>query len=266
MEKIKIATWNISCGIPAEWNISNGIKKEKDYKKFGLLDEVIWKINDNNIDIIGLQESISFRNNDKSFAQIISENTNLKYFSEFEVSDCHLLENANIEEVLLSRYPIMKNERIMFKNVNLSNKSKDGKIYKLFDDGFIKSIIQINDNTSINFITGHAPAFHVFGRKPEEFKDVYKILEDNAKICINSNNTTFIVGDYNTEHLLDMLPFIKQIFSNNINGITYFEGTAIDYILSEKNIKCISHEKFENLSDHLLCIAEFQIWKQKTME
>ena len=32
MEKIKIATWNISCGIPAEWNISNGIKKEKDYK------------------------------------------------------------------------------------------------------------------------------------------------------------------------------------------------------------------------------------------
>lgn len=32
-----------------------------------------------------------------------------------------------------------------------------------------------------------------------------------------------------------------------------------DKNLSEKNIKCTSHEKFENLSDHLLCIAEFQI-------
>ena len=44
MNSIKIATWNISCGIPAQWSITNGIKKEKDYKSFGLLDEVINKI------------------------------------------------------------------------------------------------------------------------------------------------------------------------------------------------------------------------------
>lgn len=25
MNILKIATWNISCGIPSEWNISNGI-------------------------------------------------------------------------------------------------------------------------------------------------------------------------------------------------------------------------------------------------
>ena len=42
MNSIKIATWNISCGIPAQWSITNGIKK--DYKSFGLLDEVINKI------------------------------------------------------------------------------------------------------------------------------------------------------------------------------------------------------------------------------
>ena len=29
MNVLKIATWNISCGIPKEWNISNGIQKEK---------------------------------------------------------------------------------------------------------------------------------------------------------------------------------------------------------------------------------------------
>lgn len=46
MYVLKIATWNISCGIPAEWSISNGIQKEKDYKKFGLLDEVIQKTNE----------------------------------------------------------------------------------------------------------------------------------------------------------------------------------------------------------------------------
>lgn len=33
MDVLKIATWNISCGIPAEWSISNGIKKENFYKK-----------------------------------------------------------------------------------------------------------------------------------------------------------------------------------------------------------------------------------------
>jgi len=43
MYKLKIATWNISCGIPADWSFSNGIKKEKDYRKFGLIDDVIKK-------------------------------------------------------------------------------------------------------------------------------------------------------------------------------------------------------------------------------
>ena len=259
MSLIKIATWNISCGIPAQWSITNGIKKEKDYKSFGLLDEVIDKINENNIDIIGLQESVTFRNGEKSFAQIISENTKLKYFSEFKVSDCHLLEDAKIEEVVLSRYPIIDTHNIMFENVNLSNVSKDGKIYKLFDDGFIISNIQINDEQKIYFITGHAPAFQVFGKKPEDYGYVYELLQEKAKESFNKNHNTFIVGDYNSEELFNMLPFIKQNFNNNIDGVTYFEGTAIDYILSPKDIKCISNIKLNNLSDHLLCIAQFQI-------
>ena len=259
MSVLKIATWNISCGIPAEWNISNGIKKEKDYKKFGLLDEVIQKINDENIDIIGLQESVSFRNEEKSFAQIISENTNLKYYSEFEVSDCHLLENANIEEVILSKYPIKKSQNIMFENVNLSNISKDGKTYKLFDDGFILANIQIKSDVSINFITGHAPAFQVFGKIPEDYGYVYKKLENHVETYIKDNKKFFIVGDYNTEKLLEMLPFIRNNFKNYIEGVTYFEGTSIDYILAENNIKCLSNKKLDNKSDHLLCIADFQL-------
>ena len=257
MSKLRIATWNISCGIPAEWSFTNGIKKENDYRKFGLVDEVIRKINDQKIDIIGLQESVVFKNGEKSYAQIISENTELKYYTEFAVSDCHLLENANIEEVILSRYPIIESKNIMFENVHLSKISKDGKEYKLFDDGFIMAKIQINNDQIINFITGHSPAFQVFGKVPEEYGYVYKILEDNAKICLDSGRKTFIVGDYNTEKLFEMLPMIKAHFNNNIEGTTYFEGTAIDYILSEKNIKCVSKEKIENLSDHLLCIADF---------
>lgn len=259
MKKIKIATWNISCGIPAEWSITNGIKKEKEYKKFGLIDEVIQKINDENIDIIGLQESVSFRDGKESFAQIISEHTNLKYYSEFEVSDCHLLENANIEEVILSKYPITKTENIMFKNVNLSNVSRDGKTYRLFDDGFIIANIQISSNLSINFITGHAPAFHVFGKVPEDYGYVYKKLESYVETYIKDNKKIFIVGDYNTEKLLEMLPFIKNNFKNYVDGVTYFEGTAIDYILAENDIKCLSNKKIENKSDHLLCIADFYI-------
>lgn len=37
MGVLKIATWNISCGMPAEWSNSNGIKKEKDYKKIWII-------------------------------------------------------------------------------------------------------------------------------------------------------------------------------------------------------------------------------------
>lgn len=259
MRSLRIATWNISCGIPAEWSISNGIKKEKDYKKFGLLDEVIQKINDENIDIIGIQESVAFRNKEKSFAQIISENTSLKYYAEFEVSDCHLLENGNIEEVILSKYPIKNSQNIMFENVNLSNVARDGKTYKLFDDGFIMADIELSDNLEIKFITGHAPAFHVFGKIPEDYSYVYKRLEENIEKSMKENNKIFIVGDYNTENLLELLPFINSNFKNYIEGVTYFEGTAIDYILAEKSIKCLSNKKIENKSDHLLCIASFEI-------
>lgn len=259
MDKLKIATWNISCGIPKEWNISNGVQKEKEYKKFGLLDEIINIINEKDIDIIGIQESVSFKNGEKSFAKIISEKTNLKYYSEFEVSECHLLENANIEEVVLSRFPITKSENVMFENVNLTKTGKDGKTYKLFDYGFIIVNIQISNNNLINFITGHAPAFHIFDRKAEEYEEVYRKLQEKAELCVNLNEKTFIVGDYNTEKLLELLPFIKNNFNNHIDGATYFKGMAIDYILSQKDIKCISNEKVKNQSDHLLCIAEFQL-------
>ena len=135
----------------------------------------------------------------------------------------------------------------------------DGKIYKLFDDGFIIANIQIKNDKSINFITGHSPAFQIFGKKPEEYGYVYKLLENEAKKCINPDIKTFIVGDYNTEELFKMLPYLKNNFKNNIDGATYFEGTSIDYILSERDIKCLSNEKVKNLSDHFLCIADFQI-------
>ena len=259
MGNLKIATWNISWGIPAEWSIANGIKKEKDYKKFGLINEVIQKINDEDIDIIGIQESVTFKNGEQSFAQIISENTSLKYYAEFEVSDCHLLENGNIEEVILSKYPIKNSRNIMFENVNLSSVAKDGKAYKLFDDGFIIADIELSNNLEIKFITGHAPAFQVFGRTPEDYDYVYKRVEENVENSMKENKKIFIVGDYNTEKLLDLLPFIKSNFKNHIKGATYFEGTAIDYILAEKSIKCLSNKKIENKSDHLLCIASFEI-------
>lgn len=260
MKILKIATWNISCGIPADWSFSNGIKKEKDYKKFGLIDDVIEKVNSNNIDIIGLQESVTFRNNNKSFAKIISENTDLKYYSEFEVSDCHLLENANIEEVILSKFPIVKSQNVMFENAKFTSVSKEGTIYKLFDDGFIVAKIQINTDLSISFITGHAPAFQVFGKIPEEYGYIYEKLAANVKPLLNQNEKTFVVGDYNTEKLLELLPFIKNNFKNYVDGPTYtVENTSIDYILAENNVKCLGTKKIKNQSDHLLCIAEFEI-------
>ena len=257
---LKIATWNISCGIPLEWEFSNGIEKQKDYRKFGLIDEVIEIINKEQIDIIGLQESVNFRNGDKSFAEIISDNTDLKYYSTFQVSDCHLIENANIEEVLLSRYPIINSENIMFENLNFTKKSKNGIIYKLFDDGFIISDIKINDNTNISFTTGHALAFQVFGEEPENYIESYKILENSIKKHFNSTKTMFVVGDYNTEFLLDMLPFFKENFKNYVEGATYLvENTSIDYILANNNIKFLSKQKIKNKSDHYLCIANFEL-------
>ena len=259
MKQLNIATWNISCGIPAQWSISNGIKKENDYHKFGLLDEVIQKIKEEDIDIIGLQEAVAFRNAEPSFAQIIAENTDLKYYVEFEVSDCHLLENAKIEEVILSKYPILHSKNVMFENMNLSNIGKDGKTYHLFDDGFIMADIQVNRSFVIKFVTGHAPAFQVFGKLPEDYDFEYKKLEKELERAMKENSKIFVVGDYNTEKLLEMLPFIEQNFKNYIEGKTYFEGTAIDYILAEKNIKNLSNKKIENKSDHLLCIANFEI-------
>lgn len=52
---------------------------------------------------------------------------------------------------------------------------------------------------------------------------------------MKDNNKIFIVGGYNTEKLLELLPFIKSNFKNYIEGARYFEGMAIDYILAEKS-------------------------------
>ena len=258
MSVLKIATWNISCGIPFKWNMEDGVDNKNDYKNYTLIDEVIEKINSENIDIIGIQESVSFENGEKSYAEIIAENTNLKYYTTFKVSKCHLIENASIEEVVLSRFPIKTSKNIMFENANLSKTSKDGRIYKLFDFGFIISNIKINDNLTLSFVTGHAPSFQVFDRIPEDYVGIYKKLEDNVEDIIKENKNVFVVGDYNSEKLLEMLPVLNDNFKNYVQGAT-FEGTSVDYILAKKNIKCLDTYMLQNQSDHTLCIASFEI-------
>jgi len=74
------------------------------------------------------------------------------------------------------------------------------------------SDIKVNNDLEIKFITGHAPAFQVFGKIPEDYDFVYKRLEESVKDSIEENNKFFIVGDYNTEKLLELLPFINSNF------------------------------------------------------
>lgn len=260
---IKIATWNVSEGVSASWNLNDGIKEGDNYKETGIINQIVKKINLYDLDVVCFQEFPVEIEGQELLKEFIFNNTKLKYCSMHTTSPSFLFKGGKVGVAIFSKYDIFAEEKTYFDNPKLTKTSKNGEIYASFDKGIILAKINFHGEL-INIITGHAIAFAPFDKKAEDFPQSYKPLSNLILKISNNNEALIVCGDFNTEYLFDLIPEIRNIVSDIVDGSTtpsgmegktYKNGRKLDYILINNKFKKCETSKIENLSDHYLCIA-----------
>lgn len=250
--QVKISSFNISGGFYIGNEDTEYLDREA-AKTFDnkLLNQIINKINEEDIDVICFQEIITTES--VAYIQKIAESTALKHFEFYELSPCNLVENTECGVAIMSRFPIKNSNKGLFPNPKLSKTTSSGKTYYTFDKGYICSSIDAN-GTEIKVLTHHGFPFRRFNSTPEANLDVFE--------CFNSVLTTekpnVITGDFNAENFMELMPILSQDYKRTINQITTVDGKSFDDILIKKNISYSS--KLEKLlSDHYMVITSINL-------
>lgn len=252
--KLKVASYNVSSGFYRDnQNVDFFDKEKPNDVDPRLLNDAIKIINDEDIDIICFQEIITTTR--INHINRIIEKTKLKYEDHFELSPCHIIENAESGIAILSKYPIVSSIKKLFTNPMLSKTTSSGKTYHTFDKGFLMSTISVN-NRRLNILTHHGFPFGRFNSTPED--NVGTFIEfDNY---IKQYKPDIITGDFNSENFIDMMPYTKDNYIKTINGATKDDGMKLDNILLKSSNNNDYSEKIIKLSsDHFMVINEIEL-------
>ncbi len=257
---MKCATWNINecVGITCDLND----QKTTDTININNINEIIEKINEYDFDVICFQEYPTYINDKISLTNKILKETNLKYYAERDTYDSYLFNGGRVGVSIFSKYKIVDTQYTLFGNPHMTKISSKGIKYESFDKGIIKIVIK-KDEKNLTIITGHAMAFAPFDKTEFDYPESYKPLEEI--INDSKNDNLVVMGDFNTEKLYNIIPKIKDIVKDTINGPTtkdYYEKRGevhMDYIMINQNVKCIKNYKIDNFSDHYIICSELLI-------
>lgn len=260
---IKVATWNISEGFSSFWDLNDGLKEGSNYQETKLIKQIVENINSYDLDVVCFQEFPVEIDGQEILKEYIFNNTKLKFCTMHPTSTSFLFKGGKVGVAIFSKYNIVEEEKTFFQNPNLTKLSKIGELYKTFDKGIILTKINYQ-NKYINIVNGHAIAFTRFDKHAEDFPQSYKPLSDLILKISNKDEPLIVCGDFNTEFLFDLIPEIRDVVIDIVDGTTtppVMEGEThkkerkLDYILINNKFKKHKTLKTENLSDHYLCIA-----------
>jgi len=253
INRIKIATWNISGGVSKETDENVYFDQEKSSEiDESFLNEISRIINEENIDIICFQEIITTER--IHYIDKIVEKTNLKNSCSFELSDCNLVKDTNAGIAILSKYPINESSSKLFTNPKLSKTTSSGAIYGTYDKGCLVANIQAGDMV-INVITNHGFPFRRFDSTPEAHMDIFAEFYD----IIRDYDDMVVTGDFNAENIMKLLPNADEKLTGLFGEVTTTDGKKFDNILIDKKFKMVDKKLVKSTSDHFLCIATIEI-------
>ena len=257
---MKIATWNINECVGITCDLDN--QKTADKINIKNVEEIVNKINEYDIDVICFQEYPTYIDDKMSLTNEILNKTKLKYYADKDTYDSYLFSGGRVGVAVFSKYEIIDTQYLLFGNPHMVKNGSNGNIYYSFDKGIIKTIVNKN-NINYTIITGHAIAFAPFDKTEFDYPESYKPLEE--LIISNSYDNLIVLGDFNTEKLFQIIPEIKGIVNDTINGPTtkdYYEKRGevhMDYIMINRNMKCNNIDKIDNFSDHYIMCADLSI-------
>ena len=250
--KLKIASYNISGGFYNKEDKTEYLDKERvDNVDDKLLNQIIETINNQNIDVICFQEIITTER--IKYIKRICDNTNLKNYEFYELSECNIVKDTNCGIAVLSKYPLEELKRELFPNPGLIKTTKSGNTYYLYDKGYMIVNISIDDK-KIKLLTHHGFPYGTFDSTAEDNMQVFEFFD----IRINENKPDIITGDFNVEDMMSLMPNTNNNYIRTIDKATTVEGKKLDDILIHKNIN-YSSNVLKLLSDHFMVISEIEI-------
>lgn len=263
MSNFIIATWNLSECFSTHWDIKKGIDVKSSEKMHEVFAEIIEQINTHDIDIICFQEFPVEIVGDQALINAILSNTRLQHYYAAATCPSFLFQGGKIGIAIFSKEEILYTNLSYFANPNLTKISATGEVYQTFDKGIITAACK-HHNKTFHVITGHAIGFSPFGVAAESYPESYVPLLDKVKELHNQNSQMIVIGDFNTEYLLELLPELKKYVSDVDTGKTtpagmmegyyYPDGRKLDYFLTTPHFSVHRIDKIHNFSDHYLCI------------
>ena len=246
---MKIANFNISGG----FYIGNEKQEYLDRARVdrvddGLLCQIIDIINKEEIDVICFQEIITTK--EIKYLQTIANNTSLKHYEYFELSECNIVKNTNCGLAIFSKYPINVIKKELFPNPRLSKTTSSGNTYYTYDKGYMICEI-VKNNKPVKILTHHGFPYRRFNSTPEENLKVFEFFDK----AIITNNIDIVTGDFNAENFMILMPKTMQEYKRTINEITTVDNKKFDDILLKKNVN-YTKKITKLLSDHFLIYIE----------
>ena len=249
---LRVASFNISGG----YYIGDEDNEFLDRESVSTVDNRLQKqiidiINDENIDVICFQEIITTE--EIKYIYAIADKTNLKYYDYYELSPNKIVENTNAGVAIFSKSPLKSLKKELFPNPKLSKTTSLGNTYYTYDRGYLLSEIEIN-NRKISIIGHHVFPFRRFNSTPENNFQVYKFFDD----VIVNNNVDIVMGDFNAEDFMTLMPKTNSLYKRTIDEITTVDNMRFDDILVHKDIDS-SKKLIKSLSDHFVVIDDLKL-------
>ncbi len=245
---MKIASYNISGGFYIGNEDTEYLDREAvDNVDNNLLNQIIDTINNEDIDVICFQEIIT--TDSVGYIKKIVDDTNLKYYKEFELSPCNIVKNTNCGVAILSKYEIVDFVTELFPNPKLAKTTSSGNTYYTFDKGMLCCTLNV-DGKLVKVLTHHGFPYRRFNSSAEENTKVFDYFDEFIKL----NKPDYITGDFNTEIFMDLMEYTNDNYIKLFNDVTTVDNCKFDNILvKDKNYDT---KIVKLLSDHYMIIVE----------
>lgn len=239
---MRIATWNIG-----EDETNKGQKLDLSSYQY-----IVDKIKEEEIEVICFQEAIIKSNYMPTIAEFVKNNTDLKYYIEYELSDSHINKGCRMGITICSKYDIETKELIPLPNPNLKKVVDENTVFFSHDKGFINVKIK-----QFNIVSGHCVPFHYFGKNILDHLDIYKNLDNKFMNIHNKNNNVVICGDFNYEDINLLIP---QTMENCVDLIdTNTHGSKqLDHFIISNSLTSLNGKVFDERFDHKLAVFDIK--------
>jgi endonuclease/exonuclease/phosphatase family metal-dependent hydrolase len=249
--RLKVANFNISGGFYIGNEDTEYLDRDAvDSIDNKLMEQIINIINSEQIDVICFQEIITTES--IKYIKTIVDQTDLKFYETYELSECNIVKNTNCGLAILSKYPINCIKKDLFPNPNLSKTTSSGNTYYTYDKGYMICEIQKQDK-KLKILTHHGFPYRRFNCSPEDNKQVFSFFDN----VIDKYSPNIITGDFNAENFMSLMDKTSDKYKRTINNITTVDGKMFDDILLAKDIQFES-KIVKLLSDHYVVVTDIK--------